>query len=354
MALPSTAEIWPVGGAGDRLGLVDEVTGEALPTAMLDFCGRPLLETLIRDLEAREYLAWHLTGIQHTTPVVLMTSHAKGNHRRIQAFLEERGWMGRSPDTFMLIEQPMVPMLALEDGRWLRDAEGNPLRPLLKPGGHGALWKLMLDRQAFHWLCEKHGRSAALVRQISNPAAGTDATLLTLAGAGVSGGKALGFASCARAQGATEGINVLIEKRDLTDGKVTYGVSNIEYTEFAKYRLPDHPDAYPANTNILYVDLGRVRSVVESNPTASMPGMIFNKNKQVVSAGQKVAAGRIETTMQNIADFLTNRFDDILDEKVRYHFDEIKKRMVIFSIFLSLFLSPLCLPPFPSQPLPLS
>ena len=35
LAMPSLAEIYPVGGAGDRLGLVDEVTGECLPAAML-------------------------------------------------------------------------------------------------------------------------------------------------------------------------------------------------------------------------------------------------------------------------------------------------------------------------------
>ena len=44
-------EIYPLGGAGDRLGLVDEVTGESLPVAMLPYCGRTLLEGLIRDLQ---------------------------------------------------------------------------------------------------------------------------------------------------------------------------------------------------------------------------------------------------------------------------------------------------------------
>lgn len=42
------AEIYPVGGAGDRLGLVDEETGESLPTAVLPYCGRSLLEGLVR------------------------------------------------------------------------------------------------------------------------------------------------------------------------------------------------------------------------------------------------------------------------------------------------------------------
>lgn len=87
--LPRLAEIYPVGGAGDRLGLVDEATGEALPTAVLPYAGRSLLEGLVRDLEAREYLHWRVTGEQHTTPVVMMTSQAKGNHARIVGLLEE-------------------------------------------------------------------------------------------------------------------------------------------------------------------------------------------------------------------------------------------------------------------------
>lgn len=47
------AEMYPLGGAGDRLGLVDAVTGEPLPVAMLQYCGRTLLEGLIRDLQVR-------------------------------------------------------------------------------------------------------------------------------------------------------------------------------------------------------------------------------------------------------------------------------------------------------------
>ena len=38
-------------GAGDRLGLTCSVTGEGLPVAVLPYCGRPLLESLIRDVQ---------------------------------------------------------------------------------------------------------------------------------------------------------------------------------------------------------------------------------------------------------------------------------------------------------------
>ena len=46
----------------------------------------------------------------------------------------------------------------------------------------------------------------------------------------------LGFASCHRSPGATEGINVLIEKKEI-NGNWAYGFSCIEYTEFDKFGL---------------------------------------------------------------------------------------------------------------------
>lgn len=49
----------------------------------------------------------------------------------------------------------------------------------------------------------------------------------------------MGFASCKRNSGATEGINVLIEKN--LDGKWEYGLSCIEYTEFDKFGITDGP-----------------------------------------------------------------------------------------------------------------
>ena len=48
--LPRMAEVYPLGGAGDRLGLVDEATGESLPAALLPYNGRTLIEGLLRDL----------------------------------------------------------------------------------------------------------------------------------------------------------------------------------------------------------------------------------------------------------------------------------------------------------------
>src|SRR4051794_39694380 len=61
-----------------------------------------------------------------------------------------------------IFKQPLVPVLDAEDGRWLLP---QGLSPMLKPGGHGAIWKLMLDAGVFEWLGH-HGRQAAIVRQI--------------------------------------------------------------------------------------------------------------------------------------------------------------------------------------------
>lgn len=47
------AEIWPVGGAGDRLGLVCGNSGEPLPAALLPYTGRTMMEGLLRDLQVR-------------------------------------------------------------------------------------------------------------------------------------------------------------------------------------------------------------------------------------------------------------------------------------------------------------
>jgi UDP-N-acetylglucosamine pyrophosphorylase len=207
--MPQLAEIYPVGGAGDRLGLIDEVTGECLPAAMLPYCGRTMLEILLRDLQAREFLYFRLTGQQLTTPVAIMTSDAKGNNRRIMQLMESLSWFGRTRDSFRLFKQPLVPVMSVETGEWLLSG---PMKPMMKPGGHGAIWKLMHDQGIFDWFNEQ-GREAALVRQISNPMAGTDTTLLALAGVGASRQASFGFMSCDRHVGAAEGVNVLQERK---------------------------------------------------------------------------------------------------------------------------------------------
>lgn len=109
-----------------------------------------------------------------------------------------------------------MPVMSVETGEWLLTEQ---MTPMLKPGGHGAIWKLLHDEGVFDWL-QQQNRTAALVRQISNPMAGTDTTLLALAGVGASRQASFGFMSCDRHVGAAEGVNVLQEKKILKGGWV--------------------------------------------------------------------------------------------------------------------------------------
>lgn len=326
-SMDQMAEIYPLGGAGDRLGLQCEQTGDSLPTAVLPYCGRSLLEHLIRDVQGREYLHYRLFGCDtevdelrsrekrnRRTPIAVMTSMAKGNHNRVMQLFQANNWFGRGQESFKLFQQPMVPMVKADDGRW---AMSGPCELVMKPGGHGVIWKLMLDNGVFDWLKEHNARSA-IVRQISNPMAGQDSTLLALGGAGVAGDKAFGFASCERVVGAAEGMNVLLRETD-AEGKTTCRISNVEYTEFTKYGIEDKAvngsnySLFPANTNVLYLGLDHVEDKVqqgvrEGTTEAILPGMILNLNKSTghvnADTGVEECApmGRLECTMQNLAD----------------------------------------------------
>lgn len=68
--------------------------------AVLPYCGRPLLESLIRDVQAREYLYFKLHGVQQMTPIAIMTSDAKDNHRRVTEFIDSCDWFGRGRESF--------------------------------------------------------------------------------------------------------------------------------------------------------------------------------------------------------------------------------------------------------------
>ncbi|XP_052478085.1 UTP--glucose-1-phosphate uridylyltransferase 3, chloroplastic isoform X3 [Gossypium raimondii] len=265
-------------------------------------------------IEAREFLYFKLYGKQCITPVAIMTSSAKNNHEHITSLCEKLGWFGRGRSSFRLFEQPLVPAVSAEDGQWL---VRKPFVPVCKPGGHGVIWKLAYDKGVFQWFYD-HGRKGATVRQVSNVVAATDVTLLALAGIGLHHGKKLGFASCKRNMGATEGINVLIEKN--LDGEWAYGLSCIEYTEFDKFGItsghhsPNSLQAeFPANTNILYVDLPSVELVASSRSERSLPGMVLNTKKSIVYTDyfgnrHSVPGGRLECTMQNIADNFLNTY----------------------------------------------
>lgn len=304
------AEIYPVGGAGDRLHLQDEATGQLLPAAQLLFCGRSLLEGMIRDLQGREFLHYKLFGKQIRTPLAIMTSHEKNNHERIQNICEDRQWFGRPKENYFFFIQSLVPMVA-EDGFW---AMQEYMKPILKPGGHGVIWKMALDQGVFKWLENLHCRKA-LVRQINNPAAGVDKGLLALGGIGCHQNKDFGFASCFRLLNMPEGMDVLCERR--SDGEFEYCITNVEYTDFEKRGIKDVPGGpnspysrFPANTNILFIDISCVQRVIAHYP---LPGVLINMKSAVTclepdGTTQKKHAARLETTMQNIADYIVDRF----------------------------------------------
>ncbi|XP_078435521.1 UDP-glucose pyrophosphorylase 3 [Wolffia australiana] len=326
--MPDLGEIYPLGGSGDRLGLIDPDTRKCLPAAMLMFCGRTLLEGLIRDLQAREFLYFKLYGKQCITPVAIMTSSAKDNHSLITSLCKRLEWFGRGRQNFQLFEQPLVPVVSAQDGRWLISDQ---FSPVCRPGGHGAIWKLAHDKGIFTWFFNR-GRKGATIRQVSNVVAATDVTLLALAGIGLHHQKKLGFASCQRSPAATEGINVLVEKKTV-DRKYAYGLTCIEYTEFKKFGITDghfSPNSseaeLPANTNILYVDLRSAEKVGSSKSASSLPGMVLNLKKPVqyvdyLGIKRSVPGGRLECTMQSIAENFLNVYHSRKSESIEEELD---------------------------------
>jgi UTP---glucose-1-phosphate uridylyltransferase len=303
VSMPLLSEIYPVGGAADRLKLIEAENGQPLPAAKLNFCGYSLLEGLIRDLQAREYLYFKLFGEQITTPIAMMTSSEKDNHRHILSLCEEKKWFGRPKESFRFFCQPLVPTMD-KQGKWCLSG---PLKLLMKPGGHGVLWKVAKQEGVFNWL-ESLGRKKALVRQINNPIAGTDYGLLAFCGIGFRDDKIFGFASCPRQVQSAEGVNVLIEKKFPMCS--TFCLTNIEYCDFSKFSIEDVPmepgslfSQFPSNTNILFADIAAIKETVKHYP---IPGMLVNlkmlsyTDEEGHLQSQEVA--RLESTMQNIAD----------------------------------------------------
>jgi len=299
-SMPLLAELYPLGGAADRLHLIDEQTGQELPAAKLPFAGRSLIAILIRDLQAREWLYYRLYGKQITIPLGIMSSWEKGNCRHVTKVFEDHRWFGRPAGHFRFFIQPLVPAFD-EKGNWHLSG---PLKPVLKPGGHGAIWKLARDEGVFDWL-KSLGCKKALIRQINNPIAGLDYGLIAFSGIGCSRNMSFGFASCNRLVKAAEGVVILVEK---PSGEIV--LTNIEYCDFQKFGIEDepiHPDQpfsrFRSNTNILFVDLEAVEKAVDSHP---FPGLIMNLKPGMIldetGVQREALMARLESTMQNIAD----------------------------------------------------
>ena len=314
--LGKMAEIYPVGGAADRLALKDKQTNAGLPSARLEFLGRELLKGIVQDLQAKEYLHYKLFGKQLTTPLALMTSHVKDNHAHVVGICEKHNWFHRPKDAFKLFTQPAVPTFT-NDGNWCLES---PLKLLLKPGGHGVIWKLAAQEGVFDWLQSK-GRQKALIRQINNPIAGTDLGLIAFTGIGHLENKSFGFASCQRRMNAQEGMNVIKIMRD--QGKARVALSNVEYCDFEKCGIQDVPkqenenfSLFPSNTNLLFADLKAVEKVISKVP---FPGMLvnFREGEHYTADGsvKKEKIARLETLMQNIADGFEVEFDETPTEE---------------------------------------
>ena len=302
-SLKEMAEIYPVGGAADRLHLQDEKTHFDLPAARLEFLGRTLLEGMIRDLWAKEYLYFKLFGEQITTPIAMMTSNEKCNDTLIKEIVHGTACFQRPKDSFKFFTQPLVPTFT-EEGKWCLK---KPMELLLKPGGHGVIWMLALKKKVFKWFSLQN-RNKAIVRQINNPMAGVDFGVLALFGIGCKENKSFGFASCLRRVKTSEGMNIL--KEVPTENGYSVVLSNIEYCDFQKFGVqdvPKNPDepysVFPSNTNILFADLKAVEEVTKSMP---FPGMLvnFREMKHMDANGQECVSNvaRLELLMQNIAD----------------------------------------------------
>ncbi|HAB99135.1 MAG TPA: hypothetical protein DCE71_04870, partial [Parachlamydiales bacterium] len=116
------------------------------------------------------------------------------------------------------------------------------------------------------------------------------------------------FVSCPRLLKTAEGVNVLVERKK--GDKVERVLTNIEYCDFARYGIEDKPleeggrySRFTCNTNILFARLQEIEKAVSLCP---YPGLLINIKPAtfVSSSGEKkqIAMGRLESTMQNIAD----------------------------------------------------
>lgn len=313
--LKDLAEIYPIGGLGDRLNLTNDEK-EPLPAACLRFLGCTLLEGLIRDLQAREYVYYKIHQEQLTTPIAMMTSLEKNNDAHIRSICATNQWFGRPQESFRFFVQISAPVITKE-GHWSMLA---PLELNLKPGGHGVLWKHAQDNGVLNWLLDQN-KTKLLVRQINNPIGGIDYGLLAFYGVGCLEKKTFGLASCARLINAAEGVLVLAEKK--INNQSSYTISNIEYPDFTSFGIEDVPgktclktghqySIYPANTNILFVDLKKMHSLFKRD---LLPGMLINMKTKApffCPSGKQyeIEAGRLETMMQSISDEIVEVSDE--------------------------------------------
>lgn len=296
------AEVYAIGGAADRLNLISGQ--KMLPAACLKIAGKTLLEYLIHDVEAKEWLYFKLTHATHRLPIVMMTSFEKDNQAHIVDILHKHNFFNRQKESFLIFHQPLVPMVD-ENMNW-QILEGKGL--FLKPGGHGAIWNLCLKEGVFDKL-QTLGVEKLFIRQINNPIACVDFGHLAFLGYGFQKKAKFGFFACERFAGSQEGIDVLLE-----DGQGNFSLTNIEYCQLEDVGLDDTPDEkglsiFPANTNVLFADVACLKALTKQHP---LPGKILNFKPFLSEGGPKLLA-RLETMMQNMADYITEKKPTISD-----------------------------------------
>ncbi len=302
--LDEMAELYPIGGAADRLQLINLETKEPLPGACFSFMNKTLLEWLVQDVEAREYLYYKCFGKSIQIPIAMMTSMNKQNHRYITELCEKKKWFYRDPNLFFIFPQPLVPTFD-KMGNWIIES---PLEVLMRPGGHGVIWQLALKEKIFARFALLK-KKKALVRQINNPLSGIDDGLLSFMGVGHQGDKKFGFYSCPRIPAVQEGVNVT----RISDKGNTKVISNIEYCDFIHLNQVSNIENYsyyPANTNTLFVDLAGIQQATKSYP---YPGVLLNFKH----IHQREVA-RLELTMQSLAEYFEDPIDTTPEKMETY------------------------------------
>lgn len=280
LGTPQAAEVIVAGGAADRLS-------KDIPTALIEFLDYTLLERMVRDLDAREYVFWKLTKKRVKTPLLIMISPVKGSDQRIQAFLEEKSWLGRDEKQVHLLVQPLVPTFD-ESGNWYTT---DPYKLLVRPQGHGPIFSLILDKY-FDEL-KREGRTKLVIRQVNNPAPSTDATLAALLGYGLIHKKRFGYVSVPRETERSEGVLTLRCRDDKC------AIVNVEYVEIETLKSLGQEE-FQANTNLLFADLDAIQSVQSA---VKKEGLMLNFKKL---HGEKKLA-RIEQAMQSVSSAFTSK-----------------------------------------------
>lgn len=291
-SMDQLAEVYAIGGAADRLNLMQG--DKTLPAACLQIASKTLLEYLIADVEAKEWLYYKFHKRQVIIPIVMMTSFEKDNQAHIYEILQQHEYFNRPKDSFLIFHQPLVPMVD-ENLSW--QSQGSQ-GLFLKPGGHGAIWGLCLKEGVFTIL-KARGIKKLAIRQINNPIACVDFGHLAFMGYGLKKDASFGFFACQRYAGSQEGINVLLEDKN------GCCLTNIEYCQLESLGIEDKPNAqgfsqFPANTNVLFADLEVLEDLTKKYP---LPGQILNY-KTFKWDGKEKSLARLETMMQNMADFI--------------------------------------------------